>query len=428
MFVLRLVFSFLVIAVLAWSPNSAEAQTHLGPAGGPGGGYFSLPCPKNEYVLGFALHSGATIDAIRANCMAFNKTTGQWISPPHFTNFTGGPGGGLQQNGCPGDRYLSGIRIGVSMVNGKLYYVDFVEMSCSVLTGYGGDTKVCLATGAGCWTGAGTFNLACPKDQSIYSIFGRSGIYLDSLGVSCMQRPKPAVVATTNNPPPWQRPPGTTTPTPTPTPSPATPTPPVCPQVAGDPVPAEWADMLAVHNERRKAHCACPLVWSAKLSQGSGAAGVDVQGALPDGAQGYATACVLNKHETSGENMANAWGVRNNVPVLPSQTDRMAYENAWYCERNNYNFTNPVFVGGFTANCGQGNNPKVNGHLTQILWKDTKMVGCGRAQCKIPETDAKGNVIATHEGTQWVCRYSPAGNTGTDAATLKREVSDAVCK
>ena len=37
------------------------------------------------------------------------------------------------------------------------------------------------------------------------------------------------------------------------------------------------------------------------------------------------------------------------------------------------------------------------GHYTQVVWKNTKFVGCGRATCK------NGNEI-------WVCNYSPAGN------------------
>ena len=37
------------------------------------------------------------------------------------------------------------------------------------------------------------------------------------------------------------------------------------------------------------------------------------------------------------------------------------------------------------------------GHYTQVVWYNTKFVGCGRAKCK------NGDEI-------WVCNYSPAGN------------------
>jgi len=37
------------------------------------------------------------------------------------------------------------------------------------------------------------------------------------------------------------------------------------------------------------------------------------------------------------------------------------------------------------------------GHYTQMVWRKSKLVGCGRAKCK------RGGEI-------WVCNYSPAGN------------------
>ena len=55
----------------------------------------------------------------------------------------------------------------------------------------------------------------------------------------------------------------------------------------------------------------------------------------------------------------------------------------WYAEVNDpgYDFEMP----GFHQNPGTG-------HFTQIVWKDTKKVGCGVA------------------GSFAVCRYQPAGN------------------
>ncbi len=41
---------------------------------------------------------------------------------------------------------------------------------------------------------------------------------------------------------------------------------------------------------------------------------------------------------------------------------------------------------------------KVCGHYTQLVWKDTREVGCAMAVCD----DSKNQV--------WVCRYQPAGN------------------
>jgi uncharacterized protein YkwD len=170
------------------------------------------------------------------------------------------------------------------------------------------------------------------------------------------------------------------------------------PAALGDQVPTEWSDMLKAHNERRSLHCAPPLTWSNQLAQS---------------AQSYANMCILDRHGSTGENMADRWSESNGHPVLPASTDRQAFENTWYCEIRNYDFNNPTFKGGFTSNC-----QNVNGHFTQVIWKDTRQLGCGRAIC----------TINGHQGTHWVCRYAPPGNVNTsNVSVLNQEVLRPQC-
>jgi pathogenesis-related protein 1 len=152
---------------------------------------------------------------------------------------------------------------------------------------------------------------------------------------------------------------------------------------AGAGPPPDMVDMFNAHNERRARHCVPPLTWSPQLAQA---------------AQAYAEQCILGQHGSSGENMANWVTIKNGKPVLPAASDRHIFENVWYCEINNYNFQEPKIVGGFKQNC----DPPVNGHFTQIVWSGTQQVGCGRATCN----------INGQKGTNWVCRYAPAGNSG----------------
>jgi hypothetical protein len=165
---------------------------------------------------------------------------------------------------------------------------------------------------------------------------------------------------------------------------------------AGDEPPEEWLDMLAVHNERRREHCAPELKWC---------------GSLASTAQSYADTCILNAHgndATTGENLADAWAeAADGSPILPALSDRDAFEQAWYCEINNYDFNNPEIKGGFTTNC-----QRVNAHFTQVVWKDTTFLGCGKATCD----------IGGRMGTHWVCRYQPRGNTSTDPFVLAQQV------
>lgn len=163
---------------------------------------------------------------------------------------------------------------------------------------------------------------------------------------------------------------------------------------AGSQAPAEWNDMLSAHNERRKQHCTPALSWSSQIAAA---------------AQARANLC-NNQHDpdkTYGENLAFFTRTVNGQPQLPAQTDRHAYENAWYCEIKQYNFDQPTLSTGFTQNCA----PPVNAHFTQVVWKASQLVGCGRQTC----------TINGQKGTYWVCKYSvPGNNTGTLAQNVLR--------
>ena len=152
--------------------------------------------------------------------------------------------------------------------------------------------------------------------------------------------------------------------------------------IVANPPPDDMQDMLDAHNEKRARHCVPLLTWSPELAQA---------------AQDYAEKCILDKHGSPGENMADWVTIKNGQPVLPAASDKQIFEDVWYCEINNYNFNAPQIEGGFKQNC----DPPVNGHFTQIVWKATQQIGCGRATCNI-----NGQM-----GTHWVCRYSPAGNS-----------------
>lgn len=64
--------------------------------------------------------------------------------------------------------------------------------------------------------------------------------------------------------------------------------------------------------------------------------------------------------------------------------------NAWFGEVEDYDFA--------TYTCKAG---KVCGHYTQLIWKNTKQVGCGKALYK------RGANIGA---TVIVCQYNPPGN------------------
>ena len=131
------------------------------------------------------------------------------------------------------------------------------------------------------------------------------------------------------------------------------------PSEPGDPMQpyaAGWrSDVLNAHNEFRADHCAPPLTWADELASS---------------AQAWADACVF-AHDSGrgfGENLAGG-------SEQPTEL--------WYAESADYQFIAP----GFAA---------TTGHFTQVVWRASNKLGCGRAHCTF--------------GVYYVCRYTPPGN------------------
>ncbi len=119
------------------------------------------------------------------------------------------------------------------------------------------------------------------------------------------------------------------------------------------------------HNGYRAQHCAAPLTWSPALAR------VAQQWANSLRDQGCKFGHSNGKY---GENLAAG---------TSGTLDANAVVAMWYDEIKHYDFSR----GGFSMQTG---------HFTQVVWKGTTQVGCGRSQCN-------GMDI-------WVCEYDPPGN------------------
>ncbi|KFY36419.1 hypothetical protein V495_07923 [Pseudogymnoascus sp. VKM F-4514 (FW-929)] len=120
--------------------------------------------------------------------------------------------------------------------------------------------------------------------------------------------------------------------------------------------------IIDTHNFYRKEHNASALAWN-KTSAAYAA--------------NWAGACNF-KHSggPTGENLAAGY---------PNAT---ASIDAWGTERDEYDFK-------------KGEFSHETGHFTQVVWKDTTTVGCGRTKC-----DGRGG----SPGWYVVCEYYPPGN------------------
>ena len=125
-------------------------------------------------------------------------------------------------------------------------------------------------------------------------------------------------------------------------------------------------EVLAAHNQARAKVGVKPLVWSNKLAQ-----------IAQRHAEILARKCSLQHSKNNlGENLYMQSG-GNFSPVNGVR--------AWLSEEQYYDYASNSARGG-----------QVVGHYTQIVWKDTKEVGCGYARSNC--------------GVFMVCNYSPAGN------------------
>ncbi|KAF2265630.1 PR-1-like protein [Lojkania enalia] len=117
-------------------------------------------------------------------------------------------------------------------------------------------------------------------------------------------------------------------------------------------------------NTYRRQHSASAVEWNESLAEYAGE---------------WSAGCVFeHSGGHSGENLASGY---------PSTT---ASHDAWGHEREDYDFDKATFT-------------KQTGHFTQLVWKSTTSVGCGRTLCN-------GRDGGGAPGWYIVCEYYPPGN------------------
>jgi len=133
--------------------------------------------------------------------------------------------------------------------------------------------------------------------------------------------------------------------------------------------------MLDAHNFYRTEHNASALTWNSTSTTY---------------ASNWANGCAF-KHSggPTGENLASGYA------------NATASVDAWAGERSQYDFSAAQFS-------------EATGHFTQVVWKATTSVGCGRTNC-----NGKGGTT----GWYVVCEYYPPGNVvGEFAQNVQAQV------
>ncbi|BFG15659.1 hypothetical protein CerSpe_019330 [Prunus speciosa] len=126
-------------------------------------------------------------------------------------------------------------------------------------------------------------------------------------------------------------------------------------------------DFVKPHNAARAAVGLDPLTWNESLA---------------DSAKNYANQrggdCnLVHSNSSFGENLANS--------TAGDYTATLAVD-LWVAEKADYDYN--------TNTCAP---EKQCGHYTQVVWRDTRFVGCAKVPC------ANG-------GSYFICHYDPTGN------------------
>ncbi len=144
---------------------------------------------------------------------------------------------------------------------------------------------------------------------------------------------------------------------------------------------AQIQQLLDTHNEARRADgVKQPLQWAA-----------DLAAVAQEWAEIRSEPCdMVHRHDSGlGENIHWASpvmhsGGRTEVQELAPA----AVVRAWVDEKADYHYED--------NSCNRG---KMCGHYTQVVWAQTREVGCGMKVCP-------------NNAQIWVCNYRPAGNVG----------------
>ena len=133
--------------------------------------------------------------------------------------------------------------------------------------------------------------------------------------------------------------------------------------------PAEFAGTVEAHNVWRRQVGVPDLTWFSDAAAVAQAWADDLKN----------RGCAIEHNPNRGNYGENVYWAFGTEPTPKDVVD------AWGNEINDYDYA--------TNSCNSG---KICGHYTQIVWRDTTEVGCGKASCDSEQV--------------WVCNYSPPGN------------------
>ena len=149
--------------------------------GGAGGGPFTLACDTQEVLVGVRGSTATYVNQVGPLCVRVNQG-GQWIGAPVERGIAGGAGTAGYSKMCPVNQAISGFRGRFSS------YVNQLDFECRPLTSAGKLTGTGTFLGAvGPNTGTAQGPWRCDSGNPGFALYGRSGSWMDNVGLQCRQ-------------------------------------------------------------------------------------------------------------------------------------------------------------------------------------------------------------------------------------------------
>ncbi len=203
--------TFATAMLVAACTGNAWADEHLDPIGGPGGGQFEAHCPPNQFLAGFELRAADDVDAIRPLCVTASGP--RETSAASDSDWHGGTGGASTYLVCPRDTpIVTGMHVAAEGMDTVI--VNDITLSCGLavdrrfrdsplfpaipptvsfhaprISPSRVDLYFYVATGDDARKTNGS--QSCSYGQLAVGLHGRSGIWLDAVGLICGAPPDP---------------------------------------------------------------------------------------------------------------------------------------------------------------------------------------------------------------------------------------------
>ena len=175
-----------LLAVVLALATPVQAETLIPAAGGGGGGPFVARCPGNESLSGLLLRSGSWVDAVQAECSASASVD---INAPaiagDMVDGGGGGGGGRKDLPCNFNMRVWALDVGHGMVTDHTRAVTAIGLVCGRADGRGTTRVADSAFFPPEKPKNRLERLSCPPGQVAIGIHGRSGQWVDALGLIC---------------------------------------------------------------------------------------------------------------------------------------------------------------------------------------------------------------------------------------------------